>query len=150
MNNNNYTTWPGLTSKLINRHLPPCISTSRGHMKQEFKGLQSTKPTTNNNDLFPSSDVPNKKSNQIIFAMYNEESKVYSDLCGRFPYQSSRGNNYIIVAYHYDANAILLHTVKNCNAATLVEGWRCLLKRLTTAGVKPDTWILDCLVSSRD
>ena len=143
VNNNNYTTWLGLTSNLINKHLPPSISTSRGHMKQEFEGIQSTKQIKNNDNFFPSSDVPNEKTNQVIFAMYNEGSKVYSDLCGRFPYQSSRDNNYIIVAYHYDANAILLHAVKNQNAASLVEGWKILLKKFTTAGVKPETWILD-------
>ena len=32
----------------------------------------------------------------------------YTDLTGRFPYRSSRGNEYILVLYHYDGNAILL------------------------------------------
>ena len=75
--------------------------------------------------------------------MYNERSRVYSDLCGGFPIQSSRGNNYIIVAYHYDADTILLHTVKNLNTASLVEGWKVLLKQITTPRVKAMNWILD-------
>ena len=30
-------------------------------MKQEFKGIQSMKQTKDNDDFFPSSDVPNEK-----------------------------------------------------------------------------------------
>ena len=39
--------------------------------------------------------------------------KKYSDLTGQFPMQSDRGNNYILVAYHYDANNILTTPLKN-------------------------------------
>ena len=39
--------------------------------------------------------------------MVRPGEKAYMDLIGRFPYCSSRGNEYILVAYHYDANAIL-------------------------------------------
>ena len=34
------------------------------------------------------------------------------DLMGRFPYQSSRGHEYILVAYNYDGNAILAQPLK--------------------------------------
>ena len=30
----------------------------------------------------------------------------YINLTGRFPYKSAKGNQYILVAYHIDANAI--------------------------------------------
>ena len=41
-----------------------------------------------------------------------EMMKTYTDLTGRFPRQSSRGNNYIFVAYNYDGNAILAEPIK--------------------------------------
>ena len=33
--------------------------------------------------------------------------KIYTDDCGRFPIKSRSGENYIIIAYHFDINAIL-------------------------------------------
>ena len=50
-------------------------------------------------------------------------TKTYSDLTGKFPIQSSRGNNYILVAYHPDANAILVTPLKNRSATCIVEAW---------------------------
>ena len=41
--NNFFLGWPGLTSQLIKKHLPPSTSTVAGHMKQEQQGLRSTK-----------------------------------------------------------------------------------------------------------
>ena len=76
VNNNNYTTWPGLTTGFIKKHLPPSKSIFGGHMKQDFKGIQSTKQIKNNNNFFPPSDVSNEKINQVIFAMFNDGSKV--------------------------------------------------------------------------
>ena len=44
---NYFLGWPGLTSKLIQKHLPPTVATESGHLGQEKHGLQSTKaPTT--------------------------------------------------------------------------------------------------------
>ena len=38
-----FITWPGLTSTLVRKHLPKDIATYKGHLKQERKGLRSTK-----------------------------------------------------------------------------------------------------------
>ena len=69
-------------------------------MKREFQDIKSTKVS--------------QKSHDIILSLTTESelSKAYSDLCGKFPYCSSRGNNYIFVAYHYDADAILVEPLK--------------------------------------
>ena len=40
---NHFITWPGLTAKLIEKHLPPSRATAKSHMHQEVQGLQSTK-----------------------------------------------------------------------------------------------------------
>ena len=38
---------------------------------------------------------------------YNEPTrKLYTDLTGHFPVQSSRGHKYILVAYNFDSNLI--------------------------------------------
>jgi len=41
--NGNFTTWPGLNTSLIAKHLLPSIATGKGHMKQEQQRLQSTR-----------------------------------------------------------------------------------------------------------
>ena len=43
--NNHFSTFPGLTTALILRHLSDSVDTSRGHQNQECQGIQSTKPT---------------------------------------------------------------------------------------------------------
>ena len=117
--NNQFLTWPGLTEKLVKRYLVPTMATAEGHLAQEKGNLQSTKkntkPTTSDHDdFFPSSDFLNVKTNEVVyFLTSSDDSRAYTDLTGRFPVQSSRGNNYILVAYHYDANAICGQALKN-------------------------------------
>ena len=48
-----------------------------------------------------------QKINEIICALIHSRNKAYMDLTGRFTYKSSRGNDYILIAYHIDANAII-------------------------------------------
>ena len=43
--NNQFLTWPGLTTTLVNKHLPPTLPTVQGHLHRERKNLQSTKAT---------------------------------------------------------------------------------------------------------
>ncbi len=39
----NYSTWPGLTAKMIHRHFPNSNKTVRGHLKGQQQGICSTK-----------------------------------------------------------------------------------------------------------
>lgn len=65
-------------------------------------------------DAFPPPQENNVKTNNRIYALIDSKSGLgYMDLTGRFPYQSSRGNNYLMVVYKYDANAILVEALKN-------------------------------------
>ena len=47
----------------------------------------------------------------------------YGNLPGKFPYKSSRGNQYILVAYHYDANMIQGKALRNREAGTIAEAY---------------------------
>jgi hypothetical protein len=42
--NGNFVTWPGIDSFSIDKHLPKSIASAKGHLGQERKNLQSTKP----------------------------------------------------------------------------------------------------------
>ena len=96
-------------------------------------------------DAFPSSDTPNQKTNEVVYAIFDSSPSglAYIDLTGRFPYRSARGNEYIMVGYHYDANAILATALKNRQAATITEAWTTLNKQFQSAGCTPSTVIVD-------
>ena len=87
-------------------------------------------------DAFPKLDVDNKKTNDIMYYIYNSSDGVaYTDLTGKFPYRSTKGNNYIMVAYNYDGNAILAEPVKNRQATTLLEALKIINEKFIKAGV---------------
>ena len=62
-----------------------------------------------NQNKFPQSPSPNIKTNDVMYMVVNKDeiSTAYIDIIGRFPCKSSSGNEYVIVAYHYDANLVM-------------------------------------------
>ena len=145
--NNFLVSWPGLTADLIRKHLPTSVSTAMGHLNQERSGLRSTKQHANEitevNNFFPPSPQPNIKSNEVIYTIVNTQDKGFFDLPGRFPICSSRGNQYLVIAYHYDANAILGMPIKNRQAATITAAWKAIHSKLSKAAAAPSIWVLD-------
>ena len=103
------SSFPGLTTSLIDKHLALSVSTESGHLHQEKQHLQSTSksslPTNCKKDFFPQRE---EKTGNVIYALttYNEKEVVAADLTGCFPYRSSRGHQYVMVMYHYDTNVI--------------------------------------------
>ena len=65
-------------------------------------------------DNFPSSPSPNTKSQDVAYMIINksEVCTAYTDLTGRFPCRSSSGNEYLMIAYHYDGNVIVAKPLK--------------------------------------
>jgi len=112
------------------------VFTTAGHLRQEQQGLRSTKPSQPIN-------VPVTKTNDVICSLLSSQDKAFMDLTGRFPIRSSRGNEYILIAYHYDSNAILGEPIKNRQAATITSAWLKIHNKLTNSGQKPNLWILD-------
>ena len=97
------------------------------------------------NDAFPVSDSPNICKNKVYCTVCSLAPKntAYSDLTGRFPYKSSRSNQYILVAYSYDVNGILAKPINNRSAVSITAAWKHMHRRLHIARVKPEVWILD-------
>mgnify|MGYP003330606412 CR=1 FL=1 len=126
------------------------MHTYQGHKKSEKQGLQSTKPTINatiekEKDFFSTSDQPNTKSNQVCFALIDPTNVAmgYMDLTGRFPKKSSRGNQYILVGYHYDANYIHGIPIKNRKGQSIGDAWMELNNMFKKAGVALEMFVLD-------
>ena len=111
-------TWPGVTVEAIKRYLPKSEATTMGHLDQQRKNIQSTKlPKDDHDHMTTPSPLEKGLSTHAMYAAticYNEPTgKLYTDLTGRFPVQSSRGHKYILVAYNFDSNSIHVKPLKN-------------------------------------
>ena len=84
--------------------------------------------------------IPNIKTNNIIYLVTD---LAYSDLTEKFPVQSSRGNNYVLVTYYPDSNSILVTPFKNQTAQEIVNGWQKIFDQFKLLANTPNYWILD-------
>jgi hypothetical protein len=71
------------------------------------------------------------------------DGKVYTDLTGRFPTTSSKGNKYVLILYEYDDNAILAAPMNSRADYEDVGAYTVLYKRLTDAGLHPKFQMMD-------
>jgi hypothetical protein len=145
-----FHSWPGLTASLVAKHLAKALATSMGHLRMQQKNIQSTKITSDlpiaaSLDFSPSQE-PNNTRTHVVFAVVlpaTELRKSYSDQTGKFPVQSSRGYNYVMVLYDYDSNAILTKPTKTRQANELTSTWTAMHSRLQSNGYAPELHILD-------
>jgi hypothetical protein len=115
------------------------------------KNIQSTKPITSDLpiatslDVNPSQEQSNQRTNVIFTALLQTTAvqKSYSDQTGKFPVQSFRGYNYVMILYDYDSNAILTKPIKTRQANKLTKAWTSLQERLQSNGYAPTLHILD-------
>ena len=148
---NHLTTWPGLTTKLVQTSLQPSMATAKGHLAQERQYLQSTNPPTKEPLQQKYEEEKLHKTNDVCYViteLSHRDLTAYIDLTGRFPFQSSRGNNYILVGYHYDSNAILAEPLKNRTASEITKTWKIINSKYAQAGMQPNTYVLDNEISN--
>ena len=72
-----------------------------------------------------------------------EEGLIYSDISGIYPIKSTRGNQYTLVYYNYDRNAILTEALPSRSGPCINKGVHKLLDKLKTSGPKPNIQIMD-------
>ena len=144
-----FSSWPGLTTSLINKHLTKSIATSKGHLRMQFQNLHSTKTkyevNTSTPDIAPTQEPSNPRTNNAFLALIDnkEFARSYSDQTGRFPITSSRGNKYVFIFYAYDANAILATAIPNRQGSTICAAWTKTYKQLQQRGYAPLLHIID-------
>ena len=69
--------------------------------------------------------------------------KLYTNLTGRFPVQSSRGHKYVLVAYNFDSNSIHVKPLKRRNDNSMITAYEEIYTKLTARGLKPKLHWLD-------
>ena len=113
-----FKTWPGVTVDAIKHYLIKSEATTLGHLDQQRKNIQSMKSQEDDqNTMHSPSPLEKGLHTHALYAAticYNQPTgKLYTDLTGRFPVQSSRGHKYILVAYNFDSNSIHVRPLKS-------------------------------------
>jgi hypothetical protein len=83
-------TWPGLTDDDINKHLKLTPATAMGHMNQRRRNIRSTSKAPIEKQPTPDTDLGTKT--HLVYAVLVNQGQLYTDLTGKFPVQSSKGN----------------------------------------------------------
>ena len=157
LRNNCIVGLPGLTTQTLRRHPPNTPATAKGHMDQVRQNIKSTKKrkkksktsaseSTDNDvtdEAFPQSDTPNVRTHDCYVTIEEMTGQIHTDQTGRFPTPSSAGNNYVMVLYDYDSNAILVQPFKTRHDTVIKEAYAALLERLQRAGLRPRLQRLD-------
>merc|ERR1712155_37074 len=130
--NHQLRTFPGLTTKLISKHLLPSKATAKGHLVRTRQGVQSMRSQRQEiidarlevDDMNPPQEACASDENEMFcFAALADdiEGVLYSDQTGRFPVMSYAGMQYIFIAYVYDENTILMRPLQNRDDSSMVE-----------------------------
>jgi hypothetical protein len=138
--NGHLITWPGLTEDAIHKHLKLTPATAMGHMNQRRQSIRSTSKA-------PIADVPPTDTDlgtktHLVYAVLLDQGQLYTDLTGKFPVRSSKGNSYVMVCYVYDCNYVKVIPMKSL---TPQNGSRHdhIHRELTVKGFKPKLQTLD-------
>jgi hypothetical protein len=87
-------TWPGLTEDAINKKLKLTPATAMGHMNQRRQNIRSTSKAPIEKQPTPDIDLGTKT--HLVYAVLVDQGQLYTDLTGKFPVRSSKGNSYVI------------------------------------------------------
>jgi hypothetical protein len=96
--NGHLISWPGLTGHAINKHLKMMPATAMGHMNQWRRNIRSTSKDSITSDIEDETVAPaglGSKTN-LVYAVIIDQGQLYTDLTGRFPVRSRKGNWYVI------------------------------------------------------
>ena len=89
--------------------------------------------------IIPRDTTPSHEMNIKI----ENTSKIYTDYTGLFCVRSQSGNQYIMIAYHCDLNAIIFNPFNSCADKHILLAYGSIIKRLKDCNMLVDLQILD-------
>jgi hypothetical protein len=119
--NGHLVTWPGLTEDAIHKHLKLTPATVMGHMNQRRQNIKSTSKSQIAD--VPTSDTDLGTKTHLVYAVLVDKGQLYTDLTGKFPVRSSKGNSYVMVCYAYDCNYVKVIPMKSRSASVWVKAY---------------------------
>ena len=99
--------FPGLSAASLKKHPPRLHATQQGHLDNKCMHQNPTLAPLPD-DPFPKQPEPNERSNSCFISAIQPKHIVYSNQTGQLHVTSSQGNQYLVVAYNYNSNAILI------------------------------------------
>jgi hypothetical protein len=145
VNNGHLVTWPGLTEKAINKHLKLTPATNIGHMNHRRQNIMSTSKIPITSDIEDVNVTPagSGTKTHLVYAVLVDQGQLYTDLTGKIPVRSSKGNWYIMVCYVFDCNCVKVVPMKSRSASECVKAYDHIHQELTSKGFKPKLQTLD-------
>ena len=137
----NYSSWPGLTLANVTKYCPSADATIIGHLVQKRQWVRSTKPNPPSTSS-PEDPIPQFRSNELCLQV-TPISKLYTNDTGRFPIHACSGNQYIMIAYHCNANMILSVPFKSRKDTHRLIAYDKIMQRLRNHKLTVDLQILD-------
>jgi hypothetical protein len=134
-------TWPGLTEDAINKHLKLTPATNMGHINQWRQNIRSTSKEPFEKQQTPDKDLGSKT--HLVYAVVVDQGQLYTDLTGKFPVRSSKGNSYVMVCYIYDCKYVKVIPMKSRSASEWVKAYDSAHQELKVKGFKPKLQTLD-------
>jgi hypothetical protein len=138
---------PGLSQQLLRKYPPHSRATVKGHLDQLRQGTKSTKskspPVEDFEFPFELSANNETQSHECFAALIPPTGLIYTDQTGRFVCPSETGNNYLMVLYDYDSNAILAEAIPNRTKKSLLAAFTKLHAQLCAVGLHPKYQRLD-------
>lgn len=137
-----YISWPGLTARRVERYLQKSEHTVNGHLHLIQQGIRSTKATSQTERRNTQRSRAHKLQIRIIdndelstdqTLLAELKNMIASDLPGRFPITSARGNKYMFILYDHDSNYIHVEPMKSRKAEEMVRAFAVCYKVLTDA-----------------
>jgi hypothetical protein len=143
--NSNLITWPVLTEQAINTHLKMTPETAMGHMNQRRQKICSTSKVSLTSDIKYETVTPVSLSSKthLVYAVVIDQGQLYTDLTGRFPVRSSKGNLYFMICYSYDSNYVKAVPMKSRSASEWLKAYEHIHQELASRGFKPKLQTLD-------
>jgi hypothetical protein len=134
---------------LINRYFPDSDKTIKGHLKGQRQGIGSTKQVAlekiiENEEVrikiegegSPFHQIPIiSKTHEAFFRVDDFTNSIQTDQTGAFPFTSQRGNRYIMVAIHLDANYIIVEPMRNRTKEEMIRAYEKIINRMRMAGL---------------
>jgi hypothetical protein len=114
-------------------------------MNQRFQNIRSTSKTP----ITPAiEDIATTNTNlgtktHLVYAVLVDQGQLYTDLTGKFPVISIKGNSYVMDCYVDDCNYVKVVPMKSWSASEWVKAFDHIHQELTAKGFKPKLQTLD-------
>jgi hypothetical protein len=92
-----------------------------GHFNQWRQNIRSTSKAPIEKQPTPLTDLGTKT--HLVYAVVVDQGQLYTNLTGKFPVRSSKGNSYVMVCYIYDFNYIKVILTKSRSASEWVKAY---------------------------